>query len=388
MRVLLQLTYYRPYTSGLTIYAERLGRGLAAAGHHVIVLASRHRPDLPPVEELDGVRVIRAPVLLRLGKGVLMPTLGRLARTLAAACDVVNVHLPQLDGPRVARAAARAGKPVVITYHCDLHMPPGPLSRLAGAAVLAANERAGRRAAAVAAYTRDFADHSPFLRRHADRVAVIPPPVELPELPAAEQAVLAEGLGLHGSRPVIGMAARLASEKGAEVLAAALPLIRSRYPGARVLFAGSHQHVPGEAAYARRLRPVLAALGDGWRFLGELDPRQMSVFYPALDVLAVPSLNTTESFGLVQVEAMLAGTPSVASDLPGVRQPVLQSGMGLVAAPGDPAALADAILAILDQPDRFRRPRSEIAARWSTAATVRGYEQLFATLSGSLPTPS
>jgi glycosyltransferase involved in cell wall biosynthesis len=94
-------------------------------------------------------------------------------------------------------------------------------------------------------------------------------------------------------------------------------------------------------------------------------------------VIVVPSLNSTESFGLVQVEAMLCGTPSVASDLPGVRQPVLQSGMGEIAPVGDPEALAEAVLRVVNNRTDYVKPREDITARWSTERTAAGYEALF-----------
>jgi glycosyltransferase involved in cell wall biosynthesis len=182
----------------------------------------------------------------------------------------------------------------------------------------------------------------------------------------------------EGKRPVIGMAARLAAEKGVEVLLDAFPRILERYPDARILFAGQYRDVLAEEAYAQRLMPRIRQYQEAgkWEFLGILDPVQMAAFYPNLDVITVPSLNSTESFGLVQVEAMLCGTPSVASDLPGVRQPVLQTGMGEIAPIGDAEGLAEAILKVLDNPDAYRRPRSEIAARFSTERTVGGYEEL------------
>jgi glycosyltransferase involved in cell wall biosynthesis len=74
---------------------------------------------------------------------------------------------------------------------------------------------------------------------------------------------------------------------------------------------------------------------------------------------------------------MLCGTPCVASALPGVRQPVLQTGMGLVVPIGDSAALAAAILRIVGDRSSYIRPRAEIAAHFSTERTASAYEALF-----------
>lgn len=101
------------------------------------------------------------------------------------------------------------------------------------------------------------------------------------------------------------------------------------YPRLKVLYAGPYREVLGEEAYFQHLMPVIAKLGpDHWEFLGLLSQDQMPAFFAACNLLVVPSLNSTESFGLVQVEAMLCGTPAIASDLPGVRQPPRMTGMG------------------------------------------------------------
>jgi glycosyltransferase involved in cell wall biosynthesis len=106
----------------------------------------------------------------------------------------------------------------------------------------------------------------------------------------------------------------------------------------------------------------------------------MPAFFAACDVLAVPSLNSTESFGLVQVEAMLCGTPAIASDLPGVRQPPRMTGMGEVVPIGNADALADAILRIIHHPADYRRPRRAVEETFSLERTLNGYEALFETL--------
>jgi glycosyltransferase involved in cell wall biosynthesis len=377
MRTLLALTYYRPHISGLTIYVERLARALAERGHHVTVLTSRYDRDLPRREEIDGVHVVRVPVAFRVSKGVVMPTYGIEATRQVLAHDVLSIHLPQLDAWGLVLRGRLFHRPSVLTYHCDLRLPPGALNRAAGRAVDAANAFAARYANRIVAYTADYAEHSPLLRRHAPKLDVIGPPVIMP--PAADEEVAAfRARHAPGGGPLIGFAARFAAEKGVDTLLAALPSLLEAFPQATVLFAGAHEGIVGEEEYRRALAPAIDALGAHWRFLGPLDPdREMSAFFHALDVLVVPSVNSTESFGLVQVEAMLCGTPVVASGLPGVRQPVRMTGMGEIVSPGQPAELAAELAKVLREPAAYRRPRSEVAALFDPTRTVDAYEELF-----------
>lgn len=379
MRILIELTYYRPHTSGLTIYVERLAKALARRGHSVTILTSRYQPDLPKEEIQEGVRIVRAPVLLRISKGVIMPSLGLIASRLAMESDIINLHLPQFDAADVALHGRLLGKPTVITYHCDLLMPPGLLSTLANQAVHLMNHLAAGLASQIVTYTQDYADHSPYLTRHKNKLHIIPPPVELPSAtPEAIQA-FAQEHHLSEQRPVIGMAARFAAEKGVEVLLNALPSILEKYPRAVVLFAGPYQNIIGEQAYAERLFPIIQRYEQTghWKFLGTLNPVQMAAFYPNLDVLVIPSLNSTEAFGLVQIEAMINGVPSVSSSLPGVRQPVLTTGMGKVVPIGDSAGLAQALLEIFSEPQKYQGDKEAIARRFAPDSIAAEYEILF-----------
>jgi len=377
VKVLVVLTYFRPHTSGLTIYAERLSRGLAARGHEVTVLTSRFDPGTPRDERHEGVRIVRVPVAFRVSKGVIMPSFGGIATRLVREHDVVSLHLPQFDAAGVALRGRWFGKPTTLTYHCDLSLPPGRLNRIANRVVDAMNTLAGRWADRVVAYTEDFAAHSPYLRRFAEKVTIVPPPVEAMTPSAQDVAAFRDRHGLDGRAPVIGMAARLAAEKGVEVLLEALPRVLQGRPDAQVWFAGQHEAVLGEEAYAQRLAPALERQRSRWRFLGVLDASEMAAFFANLDVLVVPSLNSTESFGLVQVEGMLCGTPAIASALPGVRQPVRQTGMGEVVPVGDAGALADAILRVSGRREEYVKPREDVERRFSTARTIDGYEALF-----------
>jgi glycosyltransferase involved in cell wall biosynthesis len=175
------------------------------------------------------------------------------------------------------------------------------------------------------------------------------------------------------------MAARFATEKGVEVLLDAMPHLLEAYPNALVEFAGPYQNIIGEEAYYQRLYPRIKKYEDDghWKFLGTLNPDQMAAFYPNIDVLVIPSLNSTEAFGLVQIESMLNGVPTVASDLPGVRQPVLRHGMGKIIPIGDSNALAAALVEILANPAAFRREIGPIKECYQPDTIAIAYEKLF-----------
>jgi len=376
MKILVALTYYRPWVSGLTIYVERLSRSLAARGHHVTILTSQFDKNLPKEETIDGVHIIRVPVAFRVSKGVVMPTIGFEATRQVLKHDVVSIHLPQLDAWGIALRGRLAGKPTLLTYHCDLRLPKGFVNVVANQVVKASNRLAAWFSNRVVAYTEDFAVNSPFLSSYLDKLRVISPPVEVTKPSKEKLQVFAEKY-VEKHSPVIGIAARLATEKGVEYLLGAMEQILAVHPQALVLFAGQHEDVLGEAEYLNRLQPLLDTYADHWRFMGILEPEEMASFYMVCDVTVLPSVNSTESFGLVQIESMICETPVVASNLPGVRQPIQITGMGKVVPLRDSEAIAEAIIEILRSPQSFTADPDKIEQEFSPMLTAKRYEELF-----------
>ncbi|HEX6306001.1 MAG TPA: glycosyltransferase family 4 protein, partial [Anaerolineales bacterium] len=293
--------------------------------------------------------------------------------------DVVHLHLPQFDAAGIALRGRLLKKPTVLTYHCDLKMPPGLFNKTANYAIHVMNHLAAFSSHRIVTYTQDYASNSPYTKRYFRKVHTILPPVELPSASQASIDQFFRDNELEGRGPVIGMAARFAAEKGVEVLLGALPRVLDAHSNAVVLYAGQYQDVLGEEDYARRLFPIIEKYRQRgqWKFLGVLEPSQMAAFYPSLDVLVIPSLNSTESFGLVQIEAMMNGVPVVASNLPGVRQPAAITGMGTAFPVGDANGLADSLLCVLGNPEEFRGDPEQVRQQFSPADTAAAYEALF-----------
>jgi glycosyltransferase involved in cell wall biosynthesis len=379
MKILSVLTYYRPHTSGLTIFAERHAKALAKRGHEVTVLTSQYDKSTPLEEYTDGVRVRRVPVVARISKGVIMPTIGFVAWEEVYKHDVIHLHLPQFDAPGIGGRGRLFGKPVIVTYHSDLLLPPGWFNRFVNAIVDFMNEVTAHTVNVIGAYTQDFAENSRYLSRYLHKVEVIHPPVELPEISVSAKQEFVKQHNPDKRYPIIGMATRFATEKGVEVLLDALPAVFDAYPNAKVLYAGQWQDVMQEGAYLGRLLPRIEKYikAGQWEFLGVLSQVEIAAFYPALDMLVVPSLNSTETFGLVQIEAMMNGTPCIASNLPGVRQPVQMTGMGEVIEIGDSAGLAEAVKAIAADPQKYAGDTHAIREKFSPDTCAAKYEALY-----------
>lgn len=380
MRVVAFITYYHPHWTGLTRHARLVAEGLAARGHRVTVVTTRHLPELAPEEELEGVRVVRLPVVGRVSRGMVAPAVFWRAPGLIREADVVHLHTPQMEAAWVAGCARLLGRRVVITHHADLVLPRGIANRVLEHAVHANLGLAGGLAHALVAYSDDYARHSRLLRRFPDTVRSLMPPVEIPEPDPIGVERTRSRLGLQGRVSVL-VSGRFVEEKGHDVILRAIPRLVEKLRRVVVLFAGEYETIVYERFYDR-LRPEIERHREHVQFIGLIsDRQQLADLYAAVDVLALPS--RSECFALVQPEAMRCGTPVVATDIPGGRVPVVLSGMGRLCRSEDPVDLADAICEVVAGRHRFLRPPEEIRALFDLERSVDAYEHLFLELAAA-----
>jgi glycosyltransferase involved in cell wall biosynthesis len=380
MKILITATYFYPYSSGLSVYALRVARGLVGLGHEVCVLTSQYDKNLPGEENLDGVKIVRLNVGMKLSKGVMMPGLKTQAKKWIAWADVVNVHMPQFESFVYARLTKQMQKPLVVTYHCDLVMSGGWFNRLAGWGTNLLGKQTLKQAGVIVQNTFDYARHSKVLKAYLDKVVEVPTPVVFFGSSPDEKIDFRKKFGLAESDKVLGLAGRVASEKGYEYLAQALPLVWEKYPTARVVHAGSWKGVIGEEAYLAKMEGLIRPFGEKWKSLGFLTDEDFMRFFAACDLLVFSSLNATESFGIVKIEAMSQGTPVVASDLAGVRQPVLQTKMGRIVLVRDISALAEGIISVLDESSEARIIPESYLKQFEQEKVAERYQEIFASL--------
>jgi glycosyltransferase involved in cell wall biosynthesis len=363
-----------PHRTGLTIHVQHVAEALVARGHEVTVLASRHTIDLPRDEMVNGVRIVRLWAPIRLSRGMIMPFFPYALWRFMRRKDVVFINTPMLETALVAFIARLAKRPVVATHHGDLVLPQGKLSnRLIERVMLTFYQYMAHRAARLIAYSHDYANHSYYLRPFRDKVSVVYPPIKIPK-PDPERAAELRATWQKDGGPVIGYSGRFVAEKRPDVLIRSLETINKRFPNARIVFAGEYE-IKYEDTWEKN-QPLIDKYRDQLIFLGLVTSAQaLANFYAALDVLVLPS--DTECFALVQVEAMLCGTPVIMTDTPGGRVPVQVTGMGKIVPRGDSKAMGEAAVSIFENRAAYVKSYAEITAAFNFEETINRYERHF-----------
>jgi phosphatidylinositol alpha-mannosyltransferase len=253
--------------------------------------------------------------------------------------DVLHVHEPTVPSLPLLACWVASG-PIVATVHTAM-----PRSRvlLATQPVLrTALEKIDARIAVSEAARTTFVEHL-----GGDAVLI-------PNGVATHRYREARSIdGWPGTGGVIGFLGRMDEpRKGLSVLLKAFELLADGRPGLRLLIAG-----PGDADEQRHKLP--ASLRDRALFLGEVSEEDKIRVLHSVDVFCSPNTGG-ESFGIVTAEAMAAGLPIVASDIPAFRDLLGEGEAGELFATGDPADLARAAGRLLDDP--ARRAELSVAA--------------------------
>src|SRR3954463_104268 len=171
----------------------------------------------------------------------------------------------------------------------------------------------------------------------------------------------------NGGSPVVGFVGRLVPRKGALDLVKAAPAIRAARPDVRVVIVGDDPYEDEESDYAAAVR----ASADV-HHVGRVD--EAAGILGHLDVLVLPSRQ--EPFGTVVAEAMAAGTPVVATRVDGLPELVDDGVTGALVEPGDTAALAVAVLRVLDERQAMGAAARQVAQRFGADAYADRVEDL------------
>ncbi|OGG20697.1 hypothetical protein A3D03_00105 [Candidatus Gottesmanbacteria bacterium RIFCSPHIGHO2_02_FULL_40_13] len=375
MRVFTTLTYYHPNISGLSLHAQMISEALVQKGYDVTILCMRHKKQLPPQEVINGVKIQRAKPLLRISKGFLSWDYINKCLSLVKNTDVVIIHLPQVEGIFSVLYAKLFGKRVLIFYHCDVILPKGIINKLIEKLLYFSNYLCLKYADTILHSTKDFAEHSRLLQIFHEKIEFTYPPIkDYKAYNRIKKLLIMKTRSKYCYR--IGIVARIAADKGFEYLLEAIPLLQKKLKKKFMIFIAGPPEPVGEEDYKKKIIAMMDKYKDHLFFLGMIKEEDMGSLLAILDVLVVPSINSTESFGTVQVEAMMQGTPIVVNDLPGMRIPVRRTGMGLIVPIKNKEKLTEAIVEILNEKNKYKIDINKIKQEFLFANTLKTYEKI------------
>jgi glycosyltransferase involved in cell wall biosynthesis len=344
IRVLHVINSIAPTRGGPTYVVVHLARALSDLGARVEVVSTR--ADLDDAGEAEVRRALGGVALSLVGVAgprrlELAPALTPLLWRTIGAADVVHVHTVFTFPVALAALLARTRRvPFVLR-------PAGTLD----AACLGLRSKTRKRLA-IEAYVRPSLRAAAAVQAtscgEAHELRALEPRANVTLVEVGVSAPTAVSLQPSGARRV-GYLGRLHPVKRLEVLIDAI----ARLPDSELALAGA-----GDPAYVASLRARAAPLGARVRFHGHVADPAKTEFLASCDALAFPSLH--ESFGVAVAEAMAAGRPVVVSPEVGLSDEIAAADAGLVA-PADPASLAAALAALLD--DEAGRARRGAAAR-------------------------
>lgn len=348
-------------TGGMSVYIRELCQWLGAHGHTVdIFTCAGTSPG--EVSIAPNVRLVRLPVRFE------MPiATARLQSAVENVFEALEVYRQQrgrtydlihshywLSGVVGAMAQTRWHRPHITMFHTLAAMKNRSCSAENESADRIAHERwlAATADHMVVPTQREMDNLLGVYQARQEKISVIPCGVNLDLFRPKDRQRSRKALNVPADADLVLYVGRFAPLKGVERLLAAASLLRPRWPRLQLMIVGGDG--PESPAY-RDLVAHMDRLGinDMVRFPGRVAQRDLSIYYSAADLLALPS--HYESFGLVVLEALACGTPVAATPV-GVVENLLRPGVnGDIVRGSQPADLAATISGILGQPRRQAR---------------------------------
>jgi glycosyltransferase involved in cell wall biosynthesis len=323
--------YYPPHPGGMESHLEALCGELKRTVDLEVVVAASNGSGTKE-ELIDEVPVTRLGKLFNLRSAPFCPQMVRKIRESNA--DIIHIHLPNPGAILAYLASGHRGR-LVVTYHSDV-IRQRVLNRFFDPIL----RHALNRADAIIVSSPNYIDSSDVLRRFRDKCRVIPFGIPLDPFLRPDHAQVTRLRRLYGPRIVLGVG-RLVYYKGFAHLIEAMQSVQGRLV------------IVGSGPLQSTLEQKAESCGVKERVTFLTNVEDVSPYYHAADVFALPSVARSEAFGIVQLEAMACGKPVVNTNLDsGVPFVSLDGVSGVTVPPADSAALGQAISSLLDDPLR------------------------------------
>jgi phosphatidyl-myo-inositol alpha-mannosyltransferase len=366
MRIGMVCPYSLDVPGGVQSHVLQLAEVMLARGHDVSVLAPASPGTPLPDYVVSAGKAIPIPYNGSVSRLQFSPAVhGRVRRWLTEGeFDVLHLHEP--NAPSLSMWALRVAQgPIVATFHAST--TKSLTLTVFGSLLRPMHEKIVGRIA-----VSDLARRWQMEALGSDAVE-IPNGVDVASLATAP---LLDGYPRSG-KTVLFLGRYDEPRKGMSVLLDALPAVVERFSDAQLLIVGRGDD--------EQLGSQVGELAENVRFLGQVDDAGKASAMRSADVYCAPNTGG-ESFGIVLVEAMAAGTAVVASDLDAFRRVLRDGECGRLVPVGDGAALADALIAVLENDalrERYVLAGSEAVRHYDWSVVANQIMRVYETVAGS-----
>ena len=324
---------------GIEGHINLLSTGLGKLDIAVEVLVS-HTVCKNKRETIDGVEIVKAFQLGRISSAALNPSFPLWIRRLGSAADLIHFHFPNPTG-ELAYLISGIRRPFVVSYHSDI-IRQKYLKKIYHPFLL----QFLKRASAILATSPSYLESSPVLQRFRSKCTVLPLGIDWRSYDPTTSGNGATPVLEKSTYPILLFIGRFRYYKGLHVLIEAMKGVRGHL---RIIGGG-----PLEDDLVRQVRA--SSLDHKVSFLGDVSDLEKLAQLQQCNLFVLPSIERSEAFGLVQLEAMASGKPVVSTELnTGTSYVNVHDLTGLVVNPNDPLALRRAINRLLDQPQLAQR---------------------------------
>jgi glycosyltransferase involved in cell wall biosynthesis len=344
MKVMIVTPYFYPKVGGLENYALNVAKGLQDQGHDVLVVTSNHESKARVEERVQGLRVIRLSLLVKLSNTPINLLWRRqLKKTIRIEKpDIINAHTPV---PFIADMTerARGHVPFVITYHNDLVKASFVGGFLAKTYNFLFTKRTLKRADGIIATSAYYAHSSPYLQPWQKKVDIVPPGVDMTRFnTSVDKQWLRKK---YPNKKIVLFTASLQrthTHKGLDVLIKAIAEIKKEIPNVLLLAGGDGDNIEHYRNLAQQ-----EGVSDNVLLCGYIPDASQARYYAGSDVFVLPSTTNAEGFGMVLAEAEACGTPVVATKVGGIPSLVEDGQTGILVKPNDVLELAGSIKKVI-----------------------------------------
>lgn len=395
MKIAHLVTVFPPYKSGISNTAFTEVEGLVKLGHEVTVLTPKYNQEKFSIFDSQFSINYLKPIL-KYGNAALVPNIVRKLNNF----DIIHLHFPFI-GATEPVLFAKIRKPLVIQYHMDLTLPKF-CSFLIDFYNSIITKNIFKKADKILVSSYDYVENSGlisnFFKKNKEKFIEIPYGVDIEKFrPEEKSKKLLKKYNLSEDDKIIlfvGGLDRAHYFKGIDKLLQAVAI--SNFPaaappgrgsgGGKFLVSNAKLLIVGNGNLKEGYKKMAEKLGIKNKviFTDKVETQELPDYYNLADVFVLPSINRSESFGIVLLEAMACGKLCLASNLPGVRTVIDDGKTGFLVEPRNVEDLAEKIKTSLESRELRKKMgdagRRKVEEKYNQDKIIKKIEEIYVSL--------